>query len=167
MLSFHAYTLRYILYWAFAGGVSSLPHVSLSATSPAVSASMGPNRSEKKHGFDKPLGGYFQPRSQSQRSDLRNHFVAAAGEFVGTFMFLFFAYLGHTMAVEQAPDTGPNGTNSNQTVIYIGLSYGLSLLVTAWTLYRISGGLFNPVRTRHPFIVTVARLAHDSAEGLL
>jgi aquaporin rerated protein, other eukaryote len=75
------------------------------------------------------------------------HFVAASGEFVGTFMFLFFAFLGHLMAVDQAPSTGPNGTNSNQTVIYIAMSYGLSLLVTAWTLYRISGGLFNPAVT--------------------
>ena len=46
-----------------------------------------------------------------------------------------------TMAVDQAPNTGPDGTNSNQTVIYIAMSYGFSLLVTAWTLYRISGGL--------------------------
>ncbi|KAK5125722.1 hypothetical protein LTR85_011996 [Meristemomyces frigidus] len=51
------------------------------------------------------------------------------------------------MAVEQAPDTGPNRTNSSSTVIYIAMSYGLSLLVSAWTLYRISGGLFNPAVT--------------------
>lgn len=51
------------------------------------------------------------------------------------------------MAVEQAGDTGPNGTNSAQTVIFISLGYGMSLLVTAWGLYRISGGLFNPAVT--------------------
>ncbi|KAI7373588.1 aquaporin-like protein, partial [Hortaea werneckii] len=75
------------------------------------------------------------------------HFVAATGEFVGTFLFLFFAFLGHQMAVDTAPNTGPGNVLSNQTVIYIAMSYGLSLLVTAWTMYRISGGLFNPALT--------------------
>lgn len=62
-------------------------------------------------------------------------------------MFLLFAFLGHTMAVDTAPNKGPNGGNSNQTVIFIGLAYGMSLLVTAWTMYRVSGGLFNPAVT--------------------
>lgn len=75
---------------------------------------------------------------------LRGHFVAASGEFVGTFLFLFFAFSCHTMAVDQAGEVGPNGTNSAQTVIIISLGYGFSLLVTAWSLYRVSGGLFNP-----------------------
>lgn len=80
----------------------------------------------------------------SERSAWKNHLVATSSEFVGTFMFLYFAFLGHQMAVDQAGETGANGGNSSQTVIYIALSYGLSLLVTAWTLYRVSGGLFNP-----------------------
>lgn len=66
------------------------------------------------------------------------------GEFVGTFMFLYFAFAVHIMAVEQAVQLGPNNKNSSQTVIFISLGYGLSLLVTAWSLYRVSGGLFNP-----------------------
>lgn len=51
------------------------------------------------------------------------------------------------MSVDTAPNTGPNGVNSNQTVIYIAMSYGLSLLVTVWAMYRVSGGLFNPAVT--------------------
>ena len=78
---------------------------------------------------------------------MRRHFVAATGEFVGTFLFLFFAFLGHTMSATQAGETGPGGTPSSQQVVFVSLSYGLSLLVTAWTLYRISGGLFNPAVT--------------------
>ena len=62
-------------------------------------------------------------------------------------MFLFFAYLGHSMSVATAADSGRTGGNSNSTVIYISMSYGLSLLVTAWALYRVSGGLFNPAVT--------------------
>ena len=98
--------------------------------------------------MDKPMYGIFgPPRDPESQSAIRNHFIAMSGEFVGTFLFLFFAFLGHTMAVNTAPNTGPNGVNSNQTVIIIAMSYGFSLLVTVWTLYRISGGLFNPAVT--------------------
>ena len=79
-----------------------------------------------------------------ERSAWKNDLVAASSEFVGTFLFLYFAFAGHQMAANQAAEFGPNGTNSSQTVIYISLSYGMSLLVTAWALYRVSGGLFNP-----------------------
>ena len=101
------------------------------------------------HTFDKPFGGYlgYPPKAQNSHSPAKGHFVAMSGEFVGTFMFLFFAFLGHSMAVQTAPNTAPDGSNSSSTVIYISMSYGFSLLVTAWTLYRISGGLFNPAVT--------------------
>ena len=46
-----------------------------------------------------------------------------------------------------APDSAPGGGNANQTVVFIALSYGFSLLIAAWVLYRISGGLFNPAVT--------------------
>jgi hypothetical protein len=38
--------------------------------------------------------GFFTPKSVDNESELRKHFVAASGEFVGTFLFLFTAYLG-------------------------------------------------------------------------
>lgn len=97
--------------------------------------------------FHLPFAGLIVPERPEKRSTLRNHMVACSGEFVGTFLFLLFAFLGHTMAASQAPDSGPNGAASSQTVIFIGMSYGFPLLVTAWTLYRISGGLFNPAVT--------------------
>lgn len=34
-----------------------------------------------------------------------------------------------------------------QTVMYISLSFGLGLLVTAWVFYRVTGALFNPAIT--------------------
>lgn len=94
--------------------------------------------------FDK-----FNPRTHTNKDSkpnaLKNHLVAASGEFVGTFMFLYFAYAGHLMIVNQTAETAlSNSANSSQTVIFIGLAYGMSLLVTAWGFYRISGGLFNP-----------------------
>lgn len=49
------------------------------------------------------------------------------------------------MAVDQASSVAlSDGSNSAQTVVFISLGYGFSLLVTAWGWYRISGGLFNP-----------------------
>lgn len=77
------------------------------------------------------------------------HFVAAAGEFVGTFLFLFFAYAGNLMAVSRAPTAAPNndGGISSETAVFIALAYSFSLLVTVWAFYRISGGLFNPAVT--------------------
>ncbi|KAM0706034.1 hypothetical protein Q7P35_007394 [Cladosporium inversicolor] len=104
-------------------------------------------RHEHAHGFDKPMLGFFTPKSVNNESALRKHFVAASGEFVGTFLFLFTAYLGHSMSVTFAPDSAPGGGNANQTVVFIALSYGFSLLIAAWVLYRISGGLFNPAVT--------------------
>jgi len=97
--------------------------------------------------FEKPFESFRKPENPEDSSAIRGHFVAATGEFVGTFMFLFFAFSGHMMAVEQAGETGPNQTNSSQTVVIISMSYGFSLLVTAWCLYRVSGGLFNPAVT--------------------
>ena len=90
-----------------------------------------------------------QRKNASERSEIQNHFVAATGEFVGTFMFLFLAFCGHIMAVDQAPSasSSPNSGNGNNTIIIISICYGFSLLVTAWTLYRVSGGLFNPAVT--------------------
>lgn len=91
--------------------------------------------------------GYFTPKTAAESSAFRAHFVAASGEFVGTFLFLFTAYLGHAMSVQFAPNTATGGANSNQTVVCIALSYGFSLLIAAWMLYRVSGGLFNPAVT--------------------
>lgn len=98
--------------------------------------------------MDKPFYGLVQPKSTAEISEMRKHFVAAVGEFVGTFLFLFMAYLGHAMCVQTAPNNASDGQgNSNQTIICISLSYGMSLLVAAWILYRVSGGLFNPAVT--------------------
>ncbi|OAA79630.1 aquaporin [Akanthomyces lecanii RCEF 1005] len=83
---------------------------------------------------------------------VRNHFVAAIGEFVGTFLFLFFAF-----SATQVANTAKKGTQAAQqtisdmpdtpTLLYIALAFGFSLAVNAWVFFRISGGLFNPAVT--------------------
>jgi len=87
----------------------------------------------------------------------RNELVAAAAEFAGTFMFLFFAFGGTSVAntaatysnrvtsgqdnnsITQAPDTS--------VLLYISLIFGFSLMVNVWVFFRVSGGLFNPAVT--------------------
>lgn len=76
----------------------------------------------------------------------KNLFVAGMAEFVGTFLFLFFA-LGGTTAVNTA---GPQGTvlaADPSQLLYICICFGFSLAVNVWMFYRVSGGLFNPVVT--------------------
>lgn len=97
--------------------------------------------------MDKAGLGYMEPRDPKRQPAWRNHFVACTAEFAGTFLFLLFAFLGHSTAVYKAASTGPNESATSATLMYIALSYGFSLLVNAWTMYRISGGLFNPAVT--------------------
>ncbi|KAI2606712.1 aquaporin-like protein [Hypoxylon sp. NC1633] len=102
---------------------------------------------EKRH---QPTDHYERPRRRLQQgqhqhrhlSSFEQHLVAATGEFVGTFFFLFFGYAGHLMVLDNAQTT-PSGSQ----IIHISLVYGFSLLVTVWAFYRISGGLFNPAVT--------------------
>lgn len=68
--------------------------------------------------------------------------VAALGEFVGTTMFLFFAFTGTAVAKIPAANGSTDFDISAQT--YIALCFGFSLMVNVWVFYRISGGLFNP-----------------------
>lgn len=77
--------------------------------------------------------------------------VAAFGEFVGTTLFLLLALGGAktaqvTRTAAQTNTTMPSPLD-NQTIQFISLSFGISLLVTAWVFYRVTGGLFNPAIT--------------------
>tara|TARA_R110002060_G_scaffold22381_2_gene30349 strand:- start:134 stop:490 length:357 start_codon:yes stop_codon:yes gene_type:complete len=80
---------------------------------------------------------------------VRGHVVAVIGEFVGTLLFLFFAFAGTQVAnVSSNPNTGTTVITETvqktpQQLLYISLSFGFSLAVNAWTFFRISGGLFS------------------------
>ncbi|KAF2724672.1 aquaporin-like protein [Polychaeton citri CBS 116435] len=87
---------------------------------------------------------------------VRNHFVAMVGEFIGTFLFLFFAFSGTQVANQAAAgaaatsETGDGGLSqapNASALLYIALAFGFSLAVNAWVFFRISGGLFNPAVT--------------------
>ncbi|KAK2038847.1 MIP family channel protein [Colletotrichum somersetense] len=75
----------------------------------------------------------------------RNNMVAVLGEFVGTFLFLFFSFAG-TQVANTPP--GEPGSNPNlPCIIFISLAFGVSLTANVWAFYRVTGGMFNPVVT--------------------
>ncbi|KAM0707258.1 hypothetical protein Q7P35_006589 [Cladosporium inversicolor] len=81
------------------------------------------------------------PPGSKPRYSFRSELIAFLGEFVGTFLFLFFAFAGTQVA---------NNTSSSldtSALLYISLAFGFSLTVNAWAFYKISGGLFNPAVT--------------------
>ncbi|KAH9945413.1 aquaporin-like protein [Epithele typhae] len=90
---------------------------------------------DHSHKFQTKPPGYFD----SFRDDL----TAAALEFVGTTVFLLLAFGGVQAAAFEA---GPNPAQSSeiQRVMYVSLCFGMSLLVSAWLFFRVTGGLFNP-----------------------
>ncbi|KAI1169020.1 aquaporin-like protein [Nemania serpens] len=119
-----------------------------------MDSSQGDSRVHFRGGQPGPLsnGGSSQ-RRRPQILDrvplsIKNHFVAAVGEFVGTFMFLLFA-LGGANVVNSAPDEGqPQDLSADPArLLFISLCFGISLVVNAWVFYRITGGLFNPAVT--------------------
>ena len=89
---------------------------------------------------------------------VRGHLVAMSGEFVGTVMFLYFAFA----ATQIANTIGPV-PNLNQ-LLFISLAFGFSLLVTAWVFYRISGGLFNPAVRTSGYISTLTTAADSNVQ---
>lgn len=76
---------------------------------------------------------------------------AASIEFVGT-TFFFLLGLG---GIQAATGEALQGGSSIEHVLYIATSMGLSLLVTAWLFFRVTGGLFNPNITLALFLVGV------------
>lgn len=73
---------------------------------------------------------------------LQYNLLCLMGEFVGTFLFLFFSFAGTQVSNTPMPPPGspPNTTN----LMYSALSFGFALTVNVWAFYRVTGGLFNP-----------------------
>ncbi|KAH6653012.1 aquaporin-like protein [Truncatella angustata] len=108
---------------------------------------------EKKGKAPEDISPMRLPWTMWMHSEAKNMFVAALGEWVGTTMFLFFAFAGTQVANAQSK-TPSEATTTNATtgfnpvvMLYISISFGFSLMVNVWVFFRISGGLFNPAVT--------------------
>jgi aquaporin rerated protein, other eukaryote len=75
-------------------------------------------------------------------SNLGQDVRAAGFEFVGTTFFLLLG-LGGIQAATSEVGSKDNSSNL-ELVLYISTCMGLSLLVSAWLFFRVTGGLFNP-----------------------
>lgn len=73
----------------------------------------------------------------------RNKIVSGLGEFCGTFLFLFFSFAGTQVANVVAAASASEDTLT--VILFVALSFGVSLTANVWAFYRVSGGLFNPV----------------------
>lgn len=78
---------------------------------------------------------------------LHNHFIAAYGEFVGTFTFLLFAYIicnvaNHALELKNSANT-PTTSHPSQ-IIMIAIGFGFSLMFSVWCFAGVSGGALNP-----------------------
>lgn len=70
--------------------------------------------------------------------------IASLVEALGTFLFLFAAY-GTVNGLNVA--AGGDSNEGIARVLVTATAFGLSLLVVAWALYRVSGGVLNPAVT--------------------
>ena len=94
------------------------------------------------------LGGAPGPDARGQLpmlqfpDKMRYNLLCVMGEFVGTFMFLFFSFAGTQVANTPMPAAGSLPNTSN--LLYSSLAFGFSLTVNVWAFFRVTGGLFNP-----------------------
>lgn len=108
------------------------------------------NHADTFLGRGDPLKQLFKNLFGTLPRGARGHVVAVIGEFIGTLVFIFLAFSGAEVASASSNKDQGSGVStatdekSPQQLLYIALSAGFSLVVVAWTFFRISGGLFNP-----------------------
>lgn len=119
---------------------------------PPYSTQRHSNRSRRSHESNRdrrvrhqPFAGEEESRGHRRWKVLQGHLVATSGEFVGTTMFLWFAFAGTQVAAMSST----NNVLDPQRLLFISLSFGMSLMIVVWAFYRISGGLFNPAVRIH------------------
>ncbi len=103
------------------------------------------NSAQANHDGVSKSGGATAGKSRVPRvtNKWRIELVAMLAEFSGTFMFLFFAF-GGTSIANTALVANKNENPDAQTLLYISLAFSFSLMVNVWVFFRVSGGLFNP-----------------------
>jgi len=91
--------------------------------------------------------------SRSLFGNIKEDVHAATLEFIGTIMFLLLGLGGiqasaFSKQASPAPAAGGSGDGdkvfSIEQLLYISVSMGLSLLVSVWFFFRVTGGVFNP-----------------------
>lgn len=76
----------------------------------------------------------------------RNHLVAAIGEFCGTFIFLWSAFVIAQIANSDLDVKRTGGSHPGQ-LIMIAFGFGFSVMFAVFIFFRVSGGNLNPAVT--------------------
>ncbi|GAA6004742.1 hypothetical protein JCM11491_002213 [Sporobolomyces phaffii] len=109
----------------------------------------------------------FRAEPGTTKYTVKNHFIAMLGEFVGTTLFLLFALGGSDVASRASTAIAGGTTRSDgsdgadavaavvntSNLLYIALSFAISLSVNVWVFFRVSGGLFNPAVTLSMWLI--------------
>lgn len=77
---------------------------------------------------------------------IRKHVVAFIAEFIGTFMFLFFAFAATQIANTTLSDGNEVPTPNTSNLLFISLAFGFSLAVNVWVFFRY---FFRKDKSRH------------------
>ncbi|RLV90935.1 Aquaporin-1 [Spathaspora sp. JA1] len=80
-------------------------------------------------------------------SPLKNHLIAFLGEFFGTFMFLWVAFVIADIANHDPTIPSPGQGSDPAQLIMISLGFGLSVMMSVFIFYRVSGANLNPAVT--------------------
>ncbi|KAK6462468.1 aquaporin [Scheffersomyces coipomensis] len=103
---------------------------------------------EIDHEAQQPVDSY-DPKLDSSitASPLKNHLIAFLGEFFGTFIFLWTAFVIAQIA-NQDPNIPKAGHGSEpQQLIMISFGFGFGVMMAVFMFYRVSGGNLNPAVT--------------------
>jgi aquaporin related protein len=87
------------------------------------------------------------PRARTQKGWLGREVVQFVGEFFGTFLFLFIAYLTAQAALGNDPSIAAGGPPLPSTLFYVSVGFGGGVLISLWIFKGISGEMFNPAIT--------------------
>ncbi|EGW34382.1 uncharacterized protein SPAPADRAFT_59805 [Spathaspora passalidarum NRRL Y-27907] len=80
-------------------------------------------------------------------SPMKNHLIAFLGEFFGTFIFLWVAFVIAQIA-NQDPTIPPPGEGSDpMQLIMISFGFGFGVMMSVFIFFRISGANLNPAVT--------------------
>ena len=86
----------------------------------------------------------MHPRVASLFDNVYEDLAAATLEFIGTAFFLLFGLGGIQASTAEDTASGQPPASGVEHVLYISTCMGLSLVVSAWLFFRVTGGLFNP-----------------------
>nr|B0DMR6.2 RecName: Full=Aquaporin Lacbi1:392091 [Laccaria bicolor S238N-H82] len=86
----------------------------------------------------------MHPQVASLFDNVYEDLAAATLEFIGTAFFLLFGLGGIQASTAEDTASGQPPASGIEHVLYISTCMGLSLVVSAWLFFRVTGGLFNP-----------------------